>query len=86
VEGDVLHDLDEDAAQAEHQHRAELRVARHAEDDFAAAGAHAFDVDAVDAGGRGRAADAHHHEVEGVAHRVGGAEVELDARRCRTCG
>ena len=49
VERDVLHHLDENAAQAEHQHRAELRVAGHAQDHLAAARAHLLDVDAVDA-------------------------------------
>ena len=46
AEGDVLHDLDEDAAEAEHQHRAVLRVGGDAADHFAGAFDHFLNDDA----------------------------------------
>ena len=76
TEGDVGQDLDEDAAEPDHDHRSETRIADTADDDFLARRRHLLDQVAVDrppqdALGRG-------HRGNGVGHRTGCLETDTN--------
>ncbi len=76
VEGHVLHDLDEDAAETEHQHRSELGIPGHSQNHLAAPLAHLLHVSATDPGFRHAAGRSEHHQVEGVPDLLGRGQVE----------
>ncbi len=78
MEGDILHYLDKDAAEAEHQHGTELGIAADPDDDLEPGIDHFFHIDSLDAGTRHLLEDANHHQVETVAHPLGVGEIELD--------
>ena len=74
-----MHYLHEDAAQPEHEHRAELRIPGHAQDDLPALRHHTLEIDALQKGLGSFARDAEHHQFEGIGDLLLGVEVELDS-------
>ena len=67
-EGDVAQNFDMDAAEPDHQHRAESGIPRDAEDDFAPRRRHRLDQDAVDDSFRERLFGAPQHPFVGFAY------------------
>ena len=80
-ESHVLKDFDEDAAEAEHQHRAEDRVAHDANDHLGTLARHRCHQHSLDNGVRAIVAAGFHNAAVGFAQCGFAAQVELDATR-----
>jgi hypothetical protein len=74
AEGDVFQDLDEDAAETDHDHRAEMSIRIAADHDLLAARCHLLDQPAVDARTRDRRQP--HHLFDRAANRPRAIEME----------
>ena len=75
----VLHHLHENPAETEHQHRPELRIARHAQDHLSSLPAHLLHVHALDPRLGHSLADPQHHQVERVPDFLRRGKAELHA-------